>query len=79
MESPRIALARSKPGFPRHHHIQDEQIEVQAFQLGASVSGGLGCGHAIALTGQKPREEIADAAIIIDHQQMRCVVGKRGG
>jgi hypothetical protein len=36
-------------------------------------------GDAIALAGQKARQQIADAAVVVDQQQMRGVVGRLRG
>src|SRR6185436_18763654 len=57
---------------------------MQAEQLGARVARACGGGDAITLAGQKPRQQVADAAIVVDQQQMRGVVGQllrcpRGG
>ncbi|KAJ8133960.1 hypothetical protein OY671_012826, partial [Metschnikowia pulcherrima] len=63
-------------GFTRHHHVEDPEIEMQAGQLGARIGGAHGRGDAIAFTGEKSRQQIADAAVIIDQQQMRRVIGQ---
>jgi hypothetical protein len=63
-------------GFAGHHDVEDQQIEMQAEQLGAGVGGARRGGDAIALAGQKARQQIADAAVVVDQQQMRGVVGR---
>ena len=72
-------LGEIEAGLARHHHVENEQIETQTVELGARVGRGLGRGHAVALAGQEARQQVADAAVVIDHQQMRRIVGKRGG
>ena len=63
-------------GFAGHHDVEDQQIEMQAEQLGAGVAGARRRGDAIAFAGQKARQQIADAAVVVDQQQMRRVVGR---
>ena len=60
----------------RHHDVEDEQIETQAVELGARLRGVVGGGDAIAFGGQKAREQVADAAVVVDDEQMRRVVGE---
>ncbi len=59
----------------RHHHVENEQIEAQAGELGARVGRGLGGGDAIAFAEQEARQQVANAAVVVDDQQMRRVVG----
>ena len=66
-------------GLARHHHVEDQQIEAQPFELGARIGGGLRGGDAIALGEQEARQQVADAPVVVDHQQMRGVVGESGG
>ena len=63
-------------GFAGHHDVEDQQIEMQAEQLGAGVAGAHRGGDAIAFAGEKARQQIADAAVVVDQQQMRGVVGR---
>ena len=49
---------------------------MQAEQLGAGVLGAHRGGDAIAFAGEKARQQIADAAVVVDQQQMRGVVGR---
>ena len=65
-------------GLARHHDVEDEKIEPQAGELGARLRGGRRGRDSIALPQQKARQQIADAAIIIDDQQMRSIVGNSG-
>ncbi|MFT3878463.1 MAG: hypothetical protein QM703_02250 [Gemmatales bacterium] len=39
-------------GFARHHHVEDQQIEMQAFELGARIRRRLRGGDAIAFAGR---------------------------
>ena len=48
---------------------------MQAEQLGAGVAGAHRRGDAIAFAAEKARQQIADAAVVVDQQQMRGVVG----
>ena len=49
---------------------------MQAEQLGAGVGGARRRGDAVAFAAEKARQQIADAAVVIDQQQMRGVVGR---
>ena len=62
--------------FAWHHDVEDQEIEMQAGQLGSRISRALGDGDAIAFARQKARHQIANAAIVLDHHEMRCVVGR---
>ena len=72
-------LGEIETGLTRHHHVENKQIETQADQLGARVGRGLGRADAIALAGEEARQQVTDAAVVIDYQQMRRIVRKRGG
>ena len=63
----------------RHHHVEDQQVEVESFELGPGIGRAVGSGDAIAFSHQKPRQEIADAPVVIHDQKVRRVVGKGGG
>src|SRR6516225_5452983 len=65
------------PGFVRHHHVEYQQIEGEAAHGGArrrSIDGG---GHAEAVLPQIAGEQIADAAVVVDDQNMRAIVVRR--
>ncbi len=64
-------------GLARHHHVEYEQIEREASKLGARIRRIVGRGDAIALAVQEAREQVADATVVVDHEQMRRIVGKR--
>src|SRR4051794_15905229 len=51
---------------------------MQPEQLGAGVVGALRGGDAIALVGEKTRQQIANPSIVVDQQEMRCIVGRLG-
>ena len=70
-------LGELEAGLARHHHVEYEQVERQAFELGARVHGVVRRGDAIALGKQEARQQIADAPVVVDHEQMRRIVGKR--
>src|SRR5262249_20456551 len=55
------------------------EVEAEPFELGAGVGGGLRRGDAVALGEQEAGEQIADATVVVDHQQVGRVVGERGG
>ena len=59
-----------------HHDVEDQQVEMQAEQLGAGILGAHRGGDAVALAAQKTRQQIADAAVVVDQQQMRGIVGR---
>src|SRR6516165_8841720 len=61
-------------GFAGHHDVENQQVEMQAGEFGAGVAGVERGGDAIAFAAQKARQEIADAPVVIDQQQMRGVV-----
>ena len=66
-------------GLARHHDVEDQQVEAQPFELGARIGGGLSGGDAVAFGKQEAREQVADAAVVVDHEQMGSIVGKSGG
>ena len=61
-------------GLLRHHHVEDEQVEGEAAHGGARARGIHRGGHAEAVVLQIAREQVADAAVVVDHQDMRRVV-----
>ena len=73
----RIDLRELEAGLARHHHVEDQQVEAHAAELGARGRRGVGGGDAIALAGEEARQQVADAAVVVDHQQVRRVVGGR--
>ena len=65
-----------KTAFAGHHHVEDQQVEMQAEQFCARVAGAHCGGDAIAFAGQEARQQIADAPVVVDQKQMRRVVGR---
>ena len=49
---------------------------MQPEQLGAGILGAHRRGDAVAFAAEKARQQIADAAVVVDQQQMRGVVGR---
>src|SRR5205807_350174 len=49
---------------------------MQAEQFGARVDGARRGGDAIALAGEKARQQVADTAVVVDQQQMRGIIGR---
>src|ERR1700732_2915119 len=49
---------------------------MQPEQLGAGVLGTHRRGDAVAFAAQEARQQIANAAVVIDQQEMRGVVGR---
>ena len=68
--------AKSKPVSPGIITSRISRSKCRLEQLGARIAGAVGGGDAIALAGEKARQQIADAAVVVDHQQMRRVVGR---
>ena len=69
-------LREVEAGLARHHHVEHEQVEGQAPELGARIARAVRRGDAIALAMQEAREQIADAAVVVDHEEVRGVVGE---
>ena len=63
-------------GLAGHHDVEDQQVEMQAVELGAGVAGARRRRDAIAFAAEEARQQIADAAVVVDQQQMRRVVGR---
>ena len=78
-EAPRIDLAKSKPDSPGIITSRMSRSKLRLLQLGARVRRRLRGGDAIALAGEEARQQIADAAVVVDDQQMRRVVRERVG
>src|SRR5262245_36508193 len=49
---------------------------MQAGELGAGIAGAGRRGDAIALAAEKARQQVADAAVVIDQQEMGGLVGR---
>ena len=57
-------------GFMRHHHVENEQIEGEAAHGGARGGRIDGRGHAEAVLLQIAGEQVADAAVVVDDEDM---------
>ena len=61
----------------RHHHVEDEQVERKAAHgrpRRRRVDGG---GNTEAMLLQIAGEQVADAAVVVDNQNMRTIVVRR--
>ena len=72
-------LGEVEAALARHHHVEDQEIELQAVQLGARFDRGFGGGDAVALAVKIARQQIANAPVVVDDEQMRSVVGRACG
>ncbi len=76
----RLEVAREvEPAFARHHHVEQDEIEIQSAHRGASGCGVGGRRDAKALLGEKAGEEVADFLVVVDDEDVGCVVGKGFG
>ena len=74
----RMARGEIEAVFARHHDVENEEIEFQAFELGARVRAVSAVRDPVTFAEQKARQQRADAAIVVDDEQMRRVVGRIG-
>jgi len=70
-------IRQAQPGFPRHHHVEDHQVEGHRAQRLPRRGGIGGGGDAEALLGEEALQQRAQPRIVIDQQQMRGL--GRGG
>ena len=70
-------LDQIETALARHHHVENEQIEIEPGQPRARIGGAFRRGDAIAFAVQVARQQAADAPVVVDDQQMRCIVGRR--
>ena len=77
-DSLRTLRGEIEAGFPRHHHVQDQQVEFHALHQGAGLGGAGRGGHPIAIGRQIALQQGAQPLVIIHHQQMRLVGESRG-
>ena len=66
-----------EPALAGHHHVEDDDVEGEAAHGGARARGVGGGGDAEAVLEQVARQQIADALIVVDDQDVRGVVGQR--
>ncbi len=62
-------------GLARHHHVEHEGVEHEALGLGPRLRGARGRRHPVAVLAQEAGEEIAQAPVVVDHEDVRRVVG----
>ncbi|MCY1242320.1 hypothetical protein D9M72_552730 [compost metagenome] len=68
------AVGQRDAAFARHHHIDDQKVEVEADQLAPCfVRVGRGR-HAKSLLDQIAVQEIADAPVVVDDQKVSRIV-----
>src|SRR5581483_1756828 len=74
----RLEVARQiEPAFARHHHVEDHDVEGEAAHGGACARRIRGRRHAKPVLEQVLRQEVANALIVVDDQDVRSVVGQR--
>ena len=71
---PAQRLRQRRPGFARHHHVEDKEIESEPAHLVARLGRGRRHGDPEAVLRQIRVQQFADAPIVVDHQDMRFVV-----
>ena len=62
-------------GLARHHHVEHEGVEDEARAHGCASRGVGGGGDAVAVLGEEAGEQIAQAPVVVDDEDMRGVVG----
>ena len=63
----------------RHHDVEHDEVELQAGEPAPRFGRGAGDGDAKAVLGKILLQQIADAGVVVDHQEVRgVVVGRRG-
>ena len=70
--------ASSKPVSPGIITSRIEQVEAQAASLARASAALSAVVTRKPFSAEEARQQIADAAVVVDHQQMRRVVGERG-
>ena len=61
--------------FAGHHHVHDDEVEIETCKLALRFGAVGGDGDAEAVLGEIAIEQLADAGVVIDHQQVRRIVG----
>ena len=70
---------KAEARLPRHHDIEHQQIESQPPHMRPGAGRVLGGRNPESILAQELGEKIADALVVIDHQDMEGVVGKLCG
>src|SRR5690606_21620233 len=63
--------------FAGHHHVEHEEVEIQARQLAARLRGRARDGNAKTVLGQELPEQIADTGVVVDYQKVKRIVIRR--
>ena len=67
-----LEVARElEPGLAGHHDVEDDEIEGEAAHGRPGASGVAGRRDAEAVVLQEAREQIADALVVVDDQDVR--------
>ena len=66
------------PRFPRHHHVENDQVEVEPGQFAARLRRIAGDRHSKAVLAQILLKQAADTRVVIDHEQMGGIVIENG-
>jgi hypothetical protein len=59
----------------RQHQIQNDQVDLPVGQRLAHLLAVAGRRHPIAVLFQEASEQVADLAVVVDHQQVRRGIG----
>ena len=73
------AFGEGEAVFARHHHVEDDEVEGEVGEKAARLGGRGGDGDAMAVLRKIGRQQVAQAAVVVDHQHMGGVVGERRG
>ena len=68
-----------QPAFPRHHHVEDDQVEAERGQLCPAVGGVRGGGDDKAVVDQIAAQKLSQASVVVDDQDMRLILIHRYG
>jgi len=69
-------LGKAEAGFARHHDVENQQIEGDAAPRVARLRRVLGRCDTEPVLAQKPRQQIADAPVVVHHEYVGRVVGE---
>ena len=63
-------------GLAGHHHVENQQVEGQAFHLPAGLGGIAGGADPVVMFGKEAAEQRTDAPVIVDDEKMAGTVFK---